>query len=352
MIRFLTLTAAALVLAVLGFAYGPGAINPVPFHPSPADPNLNNLFTDRVEPENVDLGLPGAEDLEPGPDGRLYVSLSDGRIMARAPDSGWTHVVDTGGRPLGLAFGPEGRLHVADALLGLLRVEPDGEVTVMAPAGAPPGLVFTDDLAVLPDGSVILSDASQRYGYGEYMLSFIEGEQTGRVLRVQPDGEIGVLADGLAFANGIDRDPETGLVFINETWAGRVHALDLETGELSVLVDGLPGYPDNNHWDSACGCLWIAMPAPRETDLEALHARPFVKRLLWRWFQLAGLPQIDAAPMMALAVDLDGEPVAALSGRIDGGTGISGAAPWEGRLWTVGLERDDAQAFAMPETSP
>lgn len=349
MVRTIALAAAFLLLIVLGLAYGPGALNAVPFRPAPAEPALNNLFVDTVDPVLVETGLPGAEDAEPGPDGRLFVSLADGRIMARAAEGGWSEVADTGGRPLGLAFGPEGRLHVADADLGLLRYEPDGSVTVMAQAGPPPALVFTDDLAVMPDGSVILSDASQRYGYGEYMTSFLEGEQTGRVLRVHPGGDIDVLAEGLAFANGIDRDPESGLVFVNETWAARVHRLDPETGEMSVLIDGLPGYPDNNHWDADCGCLWIALPAPRERELDALHPRPFLKRLVWRWLQIAGLPELDPPPMMALAVDPSGAPVAALSGRRDGGTGITGVAPWEGRLWAVGLDRDNAQAFAMPE---
>jgi hypothetical protein len=50
----------------------------------------------------------------------------------------------------------------------------------------------------LSDGAVILTDASRRYGYGEYMTSLLEGEQTGVIYKVFGAGRVfEVLADGL-----------------------------------------------------------------------------------------------------------------------------------------------------------
>lgn len=348
--RIAALVLAGLILILLGLAYGPGALQTAPFHPAPVDPAVSALFEETVTPASSEGGLPGAEDAEPGPDGRLYVSLRDGRVMARAPEGGWSEVVNTGGRPLGLAFDAQGRLLVADALEGLLRFEPDGSRTVIEPAGPPPGLVFTDDLTVLEDGSIILSDASQRHGYGRHMMSFIEAEHTGRVLRYGPGGEREVVLDGFAFSNGITHDPATGIVYINETLAARVHAWNPSTGEISVLIDGLPGYPDNNHWDTACGCLWVALAGQRETDLERLHGQPFLKRIAWRVFQVIGLPEPTPPSLMALAVSPEGEPVAAINGAPDGeGLGVSGVAPWQGMIWTVGLERETAESWVMPD---
>jgi len=332
-------------------AYGPGALQAEKFNPAPPDPALDALFTNMAEPVLRESGLIGAEDLEPGPDGRLYASLADGRIMARSPDGEWSEAGDTGGRPLGLAFGPGGRLFVADALRGLL-VQEEGGWRTLLPAGPYPDLVFADDLTVLDDGSVILTDASARYGYGEYMMSYLEGEQGARVLRVHPDGRSETVMDGLAFANGVTHDPETGLVYINETWAGRVWTFDPETGEGRVFLDGLPGYPDNLHWDADEGLLWIALPSRRAEDIESLHPHPFVKRLVWRVIQVFGLPPLPPRPVMALAVDASGAPVHALYGPDDSAYGATTAVPWEGRVWVGGLERESVDAFETPRRLP
>ena len=74
----------------------------------------------------------GPEHIEVGPDGKLYTGVLSGAILRMNPDgSGVDVVADTGGRPLGLAFDAGGRLIVADALRGLLTVQPDGAVSVL-----------------------------------------------------------------------------------------------------------------------------------------------------------------------------------------------------------------------------
>lgn len=338
-----------LVLIALGLAYGPGALNAQRLDLTAMDPELDALFADPVEPQRREGDFFGAEDLEPGPDGRLYASLADGRILSRAPQGDWQDFADTGGRPLGLAFGPDGTLFVADALKGLLRQSGTGWETWLADESEGGPLVFTDDLTVLEDGTVILSDASRRYGYGEYMTSFLEGEQTGILYRVTGPGEYEAIADGFGFVNGVDHDPATGLVYVNETWTGRVHVLDPESGTLSVLIDGLPGYPDNIHFDSDRGLIWVALPSRRSPELEPLHPRPFVKRLAWRWIQLAGLPELPPRPVMAIAITPSGEPAHALLGPDDQDFGITTIVPWQGELWAGGLERTGVETYPLPE---
>lgn len=353
MTRWIVSIIATLVLLVVLAAYGPGSLNAVRFEPTPPDPALAALYDiEPVSPEIRETGLIGAEDIEPGPDGRLYAGLQDGRIMARDPDGGWSEFSNTGGRPLGLGFGPDGTLFVADALRGLL-MHTGGDDWEVWLAQAPDGpLVFTDDITVLANGSVILSDASKRYGYGDYMSSYLEGEATGVIYRVDAPNLPEVLADGLAFANGVTHDPSTGLVYFNETWAARVWTLDPDTGERTLFLDGLPGYPDNMHFDPATGLLWIAMPSLRAADIEALHPRPFVKRLIWRWIQIAGLPPLPPRPVMILAVDREGTPVHVIHGPDDQPYGATGMAPWQGRISVGGLERESVDAFAWPETLP
>ncbi|RKQ95469.1 SMP-30/gluconolactonase/LRE family protein [Maricaulis maris] len=348
-----TFIIAIMLAALVGLAaYGPGSLDAMRFNPPPANPALDAVFETASSPVRTEAaGLHGAEDLEVGPDGRLYTSLADGRIMARTRDGDWSEYANTSGRPLGLSFAPDGSLFIADALRGLLRHTPDGFEVWLASAQDGGSLVFTDDLTVLADGGIILTDASLRHGYGAHLDSFMEAEQTGRILLVTAPGEMTELAGGLGFINGVDHDPATSLVYVNETWAGRIWQLDPDNGSLTVLIDGLPGYPDNLEFDAASGLIWTAMPSLRSTDLEMLHARPFLKRLVWRWLQIAGLPPLPDRPAMAIAIDTDGQPVFGLRGPVEDADGITTALVWNGELWTSGLARDGITVFAAPVTA-
>ena len=342
---------AAVVAALLGLAlYGPGSIAAMRLDLQPTQDALAarmDTITEPVRQERLDLH--GAEDVEPGPDGNLYTSLADGRIMMRSPAGQWLDVANTGGRPLGLAFGPSGDLFVADALRGLLRWDGRGWDVWLADRSEGGPLVFTDDLTVLEDGRIILTDASLRHGYGDHIMSFLEADQTGRILSVTAPGEYSVLAEGLAFINGVDHDPVTGTVFINETWAGRIWTLDPDTGEMTVLVDGLPGYPDNLDFDPATGLIWSALPSLRSPDLDALHGRPLVKRLVWRLLQISGLPELPDRPPLAVAVTPEGEVRHIVQGPVSPADGVTGVTVWNGELWMSGLARDGFIIFATPD---
>ena len=66
-------------------------------------------------------------------DGKLYVAVVSGRILRMDPDGSTSEVyADTGGRVLGFDFDAAGRLIAADAMKGLLAVDTDRGVTVLA----------------------------------------------------------------------------------------------------------------------------------------------------------------------------------------------------------------------------
>jgi rubrerythrin len=70
-----------------------------------------------------------------GPDGRLYTTVASGRVLVMQPDGQQRAVfAETGGRVLGFDFDRQDRLVAADAMRGLLRIEPDGQVRVLADA--------------------------------------------------------------------------------------------------------------------------------------------------------------------------------------------------------------------------
>ncbi|SER51476.1 Sugar lactone lactonase YvrE [Streptomyces sp. yr375] len=121
----------------------------------------------------------------------------------------------------GVAFGPDGRLYVAQFLAGQISaVDPaSGDVEVVVPLDSP--VQAPDDLAFGADGSMYITDLTP-----------------GRVWRRGPDGDYGLVRDALRAPNGIacvgDR------LFVNEmTVNGRLLELFPGGGDPVVLTDGL-----------------------------------------------------------------------------------------------------------------
>ena len=173
----------------------------------------------------------GAQDIA-GPEallldtqGYLISGLHDGRIIRTSPDSRSLEVlVNTGGRPLGLALHPDGRLIVADGIKGLLALDAKRQLTTLSTSanGVPFG--FTDDVTVDASGRyAYFSDASSRWGYGQDGEAVIEHGGDGRLLRYDfSNGTTEVLLDQLQFANGVALGPDENFVLVNETGAYRI----------------------------------------------------------------------------------------------------------------------------------
>ncbi|MGM1063024.1 hypothetical protein [Saccharothrix sp. Mg75] len=121
----------------------------------------------------------------------------------------------------GVAFGPDGRLHVAQFLAGQISAVDlaSGDVEVVVPVDGP--VQAPDDLAFGADGSVYVTDLVP-----------------GRVWRRTPDGEFDLVSDQVAVPNGIacvgDR------LFVNEMKpGGRLLELFPGGGDPRVLADDL-----------------------------------------------------------------------------------------------------------------
>jgi sugar lactone lactonase YvrE len=227
----------------------------------------------------------GPEDVAVLPDGDLVTGLDDGRICRLTPDGRRIEVVaDTGGRPLGIEARADGRLVVCDARRGLLLVDPDrGEVEVLVDRVDGVPLRFTNNAAVHPDGSVLFSDSSARFGIEHFKADLLEHGETGRLLRWR-DGEVEVVADGLAFANGVALTHDGDAALVAETAGYRISRIWLagpRAGERDVLVDRLPAFPDNLS-TGPDGTVWCAMPSTRDATLDLLLPRPpILRKLVW-----------------------------------------------------------------------
>lgn len=250
---------------------------PAPRYPNPPEPN---------PPRLIPLGGTGPEDVLLDNEGSVLTGVDDGRILqVNVADDTVRTVADTGGRPLGLEWLPDGRLLVCDALRGLLAVDLGtgrSEVLVHEVNGSP--MRFCNNAAVAPDGTVYFTDSSQRFGLEHYRADLLEHSSTGQLLRRAPTGEIDVLLDGLQFANGVALDPSGDWLAVAESAGYRLLQVWLRgdrAGQYDVLADALPGFPDNVSTGSD-GLIWVALPSPRNALLDLLLPRPPVlRRLVW-----------------------------------------------------------------------
>ncbi|WP_141013502.1 SMP-30/gluconolactonase/LRE family protein [Nocardioides sambongensis] len=230
----------------------------------------------------------GAEDVlvaRSGPyAGSVYTGTADGSVYRVAPDgSRIDRVGHTGGRPLGIEEGPDGRLLVCDAHRGLLRLDPaDGSVEeVVASSGAAgTELTFCNNAAIAADGTIFFSDSSTRYGIERWKDDFLQVTRTGRLIRVDPDGSRRTVLDGLAFANGVALAADDSYVCVAETSTRTVVRLWLtgpSAGMRDRLCSGLPGYPDNISRGSD-GLIWVTIASPLDPVVERLQRGPMLLR--------------------------------------------------------------------------
>lgn len=246
-------------------------------------------------------------------EGRVYTGFEGGRIVRFSPDGQtFEDFADTGGRPLGLRFHPDGDLLVADVIRGLLRISPTGQLTVLATEAAGVRINFADDLDVDRAGRyVYFSDASTKYGWHEDIYDLLEHGGHGRVLRHDlQTGETLVIGDDFNFANGVTLCPDEAYLLVCETGAARIWRYWLKGPHAEgweVFIDNLPAYPDNVRYDGQ-GLFWVALPSRRTALLDATPQSPVVREMVARLLPHIKLPLKEEA--MLLALDREGQPVA------------------------------------------
>lgn len=261
-------------------------------------------------------GTTGPESLAIDADGKLYSGFDDGRIVSFDSDGRMLKILcNTGGRPLGMRFHPDGSLLVCDTELGLLRVSvPEGRVEQIAEGAGGRRFGFADDLDVTADGRfVYFSDASWKWHYKEDHLDIIEHGGHGRLLCTDLEtGETRVLMSGLNFANGVTLGPDEAYVLVTETGGYRVYRYWLKgdrAGSHEVWIDNLPGFPDNIRFNGR-DRFWVAIPMMRNPLLDSLAPLPLMRFLLLQYARYLPVPAKHAA--IALGFDLDGNLVANL----------------------------------------
>jgi sugar lactone lactonase YvrE len=249
----------------------------------------------------IDIGSEyGPEHIAIGPDGKLYAAMTGGALLRMDPDgANLKTFANTGGRVLGFDFDGQGRMIAADAMKGLLAITSDGAVGVLANRVSPADPIrYANSIVVARDGTIYFTDASGRFAPRDWggtleasVLDILEQASTGRVLAHNPATAVTrIVAHGFSFANGIALSADERTLFVSETGRYRIWKVDRGASDLdvrngspqaSVLLDNLPGYPDNL-MRGRDGRIWVGLFRPRNPAADGLSQKPAMRKVLLR----------------------------------------------------------------------
>jgi sugar lactone lactonase YvrE len=255
---------------------------------------VNNKLRDV---ELIGLGrIEGPEDVILDRDNHLYAGSRHGDIMRfLAPDYQQMEVfAHIGGTPLGMAFDRDFNLNVCVGGMGLYRVTPEREVQRVtdetnrswASINDDSRLRLADDLDIADDGRIFFSEATVRYEMHEWPLDGLEARGNGRIVCYDPrDGSTRTVLRGLRFPNGICIATDRQSILFAETWGCCVKRYWFDgprAGQVEMVLDNLPGYPDNINLASD-GNYWMALVGMRAPAYDLAMRMPgFRKRMAQR----------------------------------------------------------------------
>ena len=361
----LRIVAAALLLGfatIVGYLLlWPVEVRPVAWH-APPTPDLVGPYAPNRALATVNVlplapGGHGPEDVHVL-NGYLYGGTEEGSLVRwrlgadGAPISAPAEVVlHTGGRPLGLANDADGRLIIADALAGLLRLEPDGSLTTLCDHTVDGDrLVFPDDVDVAPDGTIYFSDAT-RFDYHRWKMDFFESDAHGRLVSWTEGRGCEVVRSGLHFANGVAVSEDGSFLLVNEMTRYRVLKVWLtgdRKGAAEPLAGPFPGFPDGVSRGTN-GVFWVAIASPRDAVIDGTDQLPFLRKVVAR------LPEsVQPAAVRhpyALAIDGDGHVLASYQDPTGQRYGVVTSVEEHGGRLYLGSLTEPAAAW-LPAPNP
>jgi len=229
----------------------------------------------------------GPEDVILDRQDRLYGSTRDGNII-RFSGANFEHrdvFAHIGGRPYGMQFDRDENLIVCVGGMGVYGVRPNGEVFKVSDEtnrtwyklNDDSRVRMADDLDIAPDGKIYYSDCTTRYEATTYALDVMEGRPNGRLLCADPaTGKTRTVIKQFHFPNGICVAHDAKSVLIASTTLCKIFRFWIEgakRGSLEILIDALPGNPDNINRASD-GTYWLALVGIRTPTFDLAERKP------------------------------------------------------------------------------
>lgn len=270
--------------------------------------------------------------------GNVYASIADGRIIQLLSNhyrtitylnpenlsqkecrKNYQSASGYCSRPLGIRFSTKGQLYAVDPYHGIFEINIENGhyqlVMNISEHRLSDGTIpkFLDDLVLIEKNDTIIiymTDASQKWLLHDVYFTVGEMDQTGRLLSFNlKTKQLQIELDNLAFPNGLILTDDRTTILINEFNKRRIlrYRLDDKPGHYDILIDGLPGEPDNikrslnkNH-----ETYWIGLFTGRNQykpsfylDIMAKH--PYLKRTYFRLIRLLGFSIETIANLLSL----------------------------------------------------
>ncbi len=259
-----------------------------------ASPYAMNDKLHDVEIIGLDM-VDGPEDVIFDRDDNMYTGSRHGDIHRfLAPDYQRHEIfAHIGGFPLGMAFDRQDNLLVCVGGMGLYQVRPDRTVEKVTDetnrsrtsVNDDTRLRLADDLDIAPDGKIYFSEATIRYEMHQWPVDALEARGNGRLICYDPARRsTRTLLRGLRFPNGICMAHDNRSFLFAQTWNCSISRYWLEgskAGTAELLIDNLPGMPDNINRASD-GTYWLAMVGMRSPALDLALRMPAFRRRMAR----------------------------------------------------------------------
>jgi ribose transport system permease protein len=241
---------------------------------------------------SIGLGrIEAPEDVIFDRDDNLYAGSRHGDVIRFFPPDYermevYAHI---GGQPLGMAFDRKDNLYVCIGGMGLYRITPDRKVEKAtdetnrswSSVTDDSRLRLADDLDIADDGRIFFSEATVRYEMHEWPVDGLEARGNGRIICYDPNtNSTRTVIRDLKFPNGVCIASDGQSFFFAETWGCTVkrHWFDgPKAGTTEMVMDNLPGYPDNINLASD-GNYWLAMVGMRCPALDLAWRMPNFRR--------------------------------------------------------------------------
>ena len=299
----------ALALSFLGScALDPLSWTP-PEMPAASEETAENILLQTTEWLDLD-GWCGPEDIAVREDGVIFCGahpskndFSDGRILQISTQGEVSTFCNTESWVAGLHFDAEGNLIACDQKRGLISVNPEGEITVLANKDEfERPLLLVNDVDVASDGMIYFSNTSSK-------LTFSPRNARKLLLEVRPDGglysfdpkslEVKTLIDSSFFGNGVAvslNDEFVVMVDLTKYRIVRYWLKGEKRGTTDCFIENLPGLP-NGISRREDGSFWVGFTTHRIETLDKLQPKVNLKKLVFAlpvWMQ----PKQDAYGMV------------------------------------------------------